>query len=117
MPSRYTFNSVITDSEQIARVWTDNPTFTLGDVTLTNLQSKIASLRQKRDEAETLRTQLTALTNDLNEQTNEMATIITRARSGFRATYGPDSTQYEQSGGTRASERKRSKPKKTAPTP
>ncbi len=117
MPSKYTFNSVITDSEQIARVWTDNPTFSMGDVTLANLQSKITSLRQKRDQAETLRTQLTALTNELNEQTNEMATIITRARSGFRATYGPDSTQYEQAGGTRASERKRPKSKKTTPTP
>jgi hypothetical protein len=32
---------------------------------------------------------------------------VTRARSGFRAVYGPDSTQYEQAGGTRSSERKK----------
>ncbi|HWT01590.1 MAG TPA: hypothetical protein VN256_15190 [Pyrinomonadaceae bacterium] len=41
-----------------------------------------------------------------------MANIIARARSGFRATYGPDSTQYEQAGGTRSSERKRPSSKK-----
>ncbi len=117
MPSKYSFDSIIADSEQIARVWSENPTFTLGEVTLTNLQSKIASLRQKRDEAETMRTQLTALTNELNGLTAEIATTITRARSGFRATYGPDSSQYEQAGGTRASERKRPKSKKTASTP
>jgi hypothetical protein len=110
------FDSVITDSEQIARVWTENPTFTLGEVTLASLQSKIASLRQKRDQVESLRTQLTALTNQLNEQTSEMASVVTRARSGFRAVYSPDSSQYEQAGGTRSSERKRPSFRKSSPT-
>jgi hypothetical protein len=117
MPTKHSFDSIVADGEQIARVWTDNPTFTLGEVTLTGLQSKITSLRQKRDQAESLRTQLMALTNDLKEQTTEMASIVTRARSGFRATYGPDSTQYEQAGGTRSSERKRPSSKKSAPKP
>lgn len=116
MPTKYSFDSIITDSEQIARVWTENPTFTLGEVTLTGLQSKITSARQKRDQVESLRTQLMALTNELNKQTSEMANIITRARSGFRAVYGPDSSQYEQAGGTRSSERKRPSSKKSAPT-
>jgi hypothetical protein len=116
MPSKYSFDSIIADSEQIARVWEENPTFTLGEVTLASLQSKITSVRQKRDQVETLRTQLTALTNELNEETGVMANIITRARSGFRATYGPDSTQYEQSGGTRSSERKRRSSRKSSTT-
>jgi hypothetical protein len=116
MPSKYNFNVTITESEQIARVWTDNPTFTLGEVTLANLLSKLLSVRQKRDQAETLRTQLTGITNELSEQIGELASINTRARSGFRAAYGPDSSQYEQAGGTRASERKRPSKKKPAPT-
>ncbi len=107
MAGKYSFDSVIASSEQIARVWQENPTFTLGEITLQSLQSKIASLRQKRDQVETMRTQLMALTNEVGELTTEMATINTRALSGFRATYGPDSTQYEQAGGTRSSERKR----------
>jgi len=117
MPSKYSFDSIIADGEKIARVWTENPTFTLGEVTLTGLQGKITSLRQKRDQVESMRTQLTALTNELNQQTSEMASIVTRARSGFRATYGPDSSQYEQAGGTRSSERKRPSSKKSATTP
>src|ERR1043165_788110 len=117
MPSKYSFDSIIADGERITRVWTENPTFTLGEVTLIGLQSKITSLRQKRDQVESLRTQLTALTNELNQQTSEMASIVTRARSGFRATYGPDSSQYEQAGGTRSSERKRSSSKKAVPNP
>jgi hypothetical protein len=114
MPSKYSFDVVIADAEQIARVWTDNPTFTLGEITLPNLQSKITSLRQKRDQIEALRTQLTALTNEANEQTAEVASINTRARSGYRAVYGPNSTQYEQAGGTRSSERKRPSSKKSS---
>ena len=117
MPGKYSFDSIIADSEQIARVWTENPTFPLGEVTLTDLQSKITAIRQKRDQVETLRMQSAALTNELNSLSAEMATIVSRARSGFRATYGPDSSQYEQAGGTRASERKRPKPKKPSSTP
>lgn len=114
MPTKYPFDSVLSDSEQIVRVWTDNPTFALGEITLAKLQTKITDARQKRDQIETLRTQLTSLSNELTQQTNELATINTRARSGFRASYGPDSTQYEQAGGTRASERKRPASKKKA---
>ncbi|HEY0004265.1 MAG TPA: hypothetical protein VGB17_05600 [Pyrinomonadaceae bacterium] len=107
MPTKYPLDAVLSDSEQIARVWTENPTFALGEITLANLQSRITDLREKRDRIEEMRTQLTALTNDLNTQTSDLANINTRARSGFRAVYGPDSSQYEQAGGTRSSERKR----------
>ena len=113
MATRYPFDTVLPESEQIARVWAENPTFGLGEITLATLQTKIKDAQQKRNQVETLRTQLTALTNDLNVQVNELAGITTRARSGFRAVYGPDSTQYEQAGGTRASERKRPSKKKT----
>src|SRR2546423_4491815 len=116
MASKYAFDSTIADAEQIARVWAENPTFTLGEITLLILQGKISSLRQKRDQVETLRTQLSALTNELQEQTVEMANVTTRARSGFRAVYGPDSSQYEQAGGTRTSERKRPSSKKKSGT-
>ena len=48
MPSRYTIESVLTDCDKIVRVWTDNPTFTLGEVTLAGLQAEIADAREKR---------------------------------------------------------------------
>lgn len=115
MPTKYQFDKVLSDGEQIARVWAENTGFSLGEVTLVNLQTKLTELRQKRDQIENLRTQLTALTNDLNQRSAEMASIVTRARSGFRATFGPDSSQYEQAGGTRSSERKRPKAKPTTP--
>ena len=107
MPSRYSTESVLTEGDRIARVWAENPTFSLGEVTLANLQAKLAEVRQKREQLETLRMQVAALSNDLEDGTNELASIRTRALSGFRAVLGPDSTQYEQAGGTRQSDIRR----------
>lgn len=100
-------DTVLGDAEQIARVWTDNPTFALGNLTLAQLQTMITNLRSQRSETEDLRTQLTASINETNTQALAVSEAVTRARSGFRAFFGPDSTQYEQAGGTRRSDRKR----------
>ena len=107
MARKYSIDAVLADIEQIARVWADNPTFTLGEITLQSLQTKIAEARQKREQSEELRMQMTALTNELNIRAADLAAIKTRALSGYRAVYGPNSTQYEQAGGTPTSERKR----------
>jgi hypothetical protein len=107
MPSRYKTETVLADCERIARVWTENPTFSLGEVTLASLQAKMADVRQKREQLETLRMQASALSNQVDAGTSELASIRTRGLSGLRATYGPNSTQYEQGGGTRQSERRK----------
>jgi len=107
MPSRYSTDSVLAECERILRVWTDNPTLTLGEVTLASFQAKIAEAKQKREDLENLRMQVTGISNELEEQTSVLANIRTRALSGFRAVFGPDSTQYEQAGGTRQSEIRR----------
>lgn len=112
MPSRYNTESVLSECERITRVWADNPTFTLGEVTLASFQAKVEDVRQKREQLETLRMQMTALSNQIEEGTGELASIRTRALSGIRAVFGPDSTQYEQAGGTRQSEIRRA-PRKT----
>ncbi|HVF50481.1 MAG TPA: hypothetical protein VNA19_10370 [Pyrinomonadaceae bacterium] len=115
MPTKYSVDTALIEGERIARVWADNPSFGLGEVTLASLQEKLRSMREKRDRVESMRMQLAALTNELGAMATETANIVTRARSGFRAVFGPDSTQYEQAGGTRSSERRRSTPKKGAP--
>jgi hypothetical protein len=107
MASKYSVDAVIEEIEKIARVWVDNPTFTLGEVTLQNLQAKITDAKQKREQLEDLRMQLTALTDDLNNIISILAGIRTRALSGYRAVYGPNSTQYKQAGGTPTSEHRR----------
>src|ERR1043165_9794703 len=46
MPRKYSVDAVLAGIEKIDRVWTDNPTFTLGDITHQSVQEKIAALRQ-----------------------------------------------------------------------
>lgn len=106
MPRTKSIDNILSQAEQIARVWSETPDFTLGDLTLEKFQKLIADLRNFRDNTEDLRTQLTAAINNTNAKAVEVEDAITRSRSGFRAGFGPDSTKYEQVGGTRRSERK-----------
>jgi hypothetical protein len=100
------FDAILADAETLIRVWTANPTLSLGDVTRPAVEAKVAAFKTTRANADDLRTQLTKAVNDVNDQADELASITVRGRSGVRAQFGPDSAQYDQVGGTRASERK-----------
>ncbi|MEA2174529.1 MAG: hypothetical protein QOD00_2121 [Blastocatellia bacterium] len=115
MPKNPQIPKVLEDAARILRMWAENPTFGLGDLTQAKFQTMVDDLRNKRNQTETLRTQLTALVNETNDLGVGLSDAVTRALSGVRAVFGPDSSQYEQAGGTRRSERKRPtvrKPKK-----
>lgn len=62
---------------------------------------------------------LDQMLNDLQREERELQTETARMLAGVGAHFGPDSSEYEQAGGTRKSERKRpvrkAKPKKTEP--
>lgn len=100
-------DGVLADGEQIVRAWEANPTFALGDVTLASFKAMVEELRDSRVQTEELRTELTRKVNEQGSKAEAVANTVSRARSGFRAVYGPDSSEYEQAGGIRASERKR----------
>jgi glycine/serine hydroxymethyltransferase len=105
-------DDILADAEQIARVWAENPTFVLNDITFTQFQTMITELRAQRGHTEDLRTQLTASSIQTNDKAVAVNNINTRVRSGIRGFFGPNSTQYDQVGGTRTSERKRPTRKK-----
>jgi hypothetical protein len=107
MANRYSLKSVLADCDKIVRVWTDNPDFALGEITLAGLQAEMADARAKSERLESMQMQMTALKNDLDATNNSLSGKRTRALSGFRAVYGPNSTQYEQAGGTRQSEKRK----------
>ena len=88
MPGNLTVDEVIADGERIVRVWRDNPTFTLGEISLPQPEAKMASLRALRGQIENTRTQLTQLVNDSNANLADINNVATRARSGFRAFFG-----------------------------
>jgi hypothetical protein len=80
----------------------------MGDeVTLARVKATRAELAKCDADITALTTQLTALRNDEGACAAKGADLVTRIRSALRGVYGPDSTQYEQAGGTRRSERKR----------
>jgi hypothetical protein len=107
MPKNRSTDVILSEAERILRVWAENPTFNLGELTQAKFQTLVDELRDKRNQTETVRTQLTALVNETNEKGSNLSDAVTRALSGVRAVFGPDSSQYEQAGGTRRSERKR----------
>jgi hypothetical protein len=114
MPTKgRSFDDILADAERLIRVWTENDKFSLGEVTLQSFQAQVEDFKAKRAHNDDLRIQLTRGVNDVNEAAAGIQSINTRARSGARAQFGEDSTQYEQLGGTRASDRK--KPKKKTP--
>ena len=117
MPRGKSFDEIVADAETLIRVWTENPDFNLGDVTLASLKTMFTTFKTTRANTDSLRTQLTKAVSDMNDQGGGISDICTRARSGARAQFGPNSTQYEQLGGTRASERKPRKKKADPGTP
>ena len=100
---------VITAAERIVRVWEANPTFSLGDLTLETFKAELETLRTQREQLEEARRQVTGLVNSTNEKGNKVNKNTTRALSGIRAVFGPDSTQYDEAGGTRSSEIRRTR--------
>ncbi|HEX8709430.1 MAG TPA: hypothetical protein VF723_14390 [Pyrinomonadaceae bacterium] len=59
MPTKTSIDGVIADGERVVRVWRENPTFSLGELTLAQAEAKIAGLRTLRGQIEEARTRLT----------------------------------------------------------
>jgi hypothetical protein len=106
MAKRRSFDAILADAETLLRVWTANDKLSLGDVTLESFTAMVNTFKTARAHTEDLRTQLTRGVNDTNDQADQILAITVRARSAARGQLGPNSTEYEQLGGTRSSERK-----------
>jgi hypothetical protein len=100
------FEDIQAQANQLLRVWAENPKLALGDLTQAQFSDTVAAFAAARTEVDDLRNQLTRAINDLNAKAAEILAVTVRARSVARGQFGPNSTQYEQLGGTRASDRK-----------
>lgn len=110
-------NDVLADGDQIAHVWEANPTFTLGEVTMADLKKDLDDLRNLHGQSDALRMQLTQVVSDMNAKRQSINSVVTRARYGLHAVYGPNSAQYKQATATRVGERKSSKASKAKKKP
>jgi hypothetical protein len=107
-------DEVLSEGEQVLRVWTANPTFVMGDVTLQVFKDLVANLRLKGTQLDETRTALVRYIAETNDKIAEVNQMVTRARGGIKAVFGPDSVQYYQVGGTRLSDRKRHSSRRAA---
>jgi hypothetical protein len=106
MARNKSLEATIADAEQILRVWEANPSFTLGEVTAASFRTMIEDMKLARAGNEELKRKLTQSVNDVDSKAVTVGKVTSRALSGIRAVFGPDSSQYEEAGGTRTSDRK-----------
>ena len=104
--ARTSVDRMLAEAAKILDVWRTNPELGLGTLTLEQFQEAIGGAEQATAAVESKRTELTGLLNTRDDLLGTLNELISRTRSGIRAVYGPDSSQYQQSGGTRKSERK-----------
>ena len=103
--NQQSFDRILAEAEQMARVWEANPDFSMGEMKLTDLRAQIQELRDKRTAVNDTNTLRTRLVNEADDKASGLSKLSARIRSGFKAQYGPNSSQYEQAQGTRESER------------
>jgi hypothetical protein len=108
--------AVRTDSATILKVWADNKDFKLKEVAFEDFKTKTEGLGTVLDQIEQKELEMTPLRNQRDATAEELKDLCVRVRAGFKGYFGADSSEYEQVGGTRTSERKKPA-RKTAPAP
>ena len=106
MAASTTVNTVLRNAQKIAEVWNANPTFILNDITQKSFGDLQAASAQLSETVESRRLELQGLINQRDDVVDKLQEAIIRARNGVRGFFGPDSSQYDQAGGKRSSERK-----------
>jgi len=89
---------------------TPPPVFADG-LTLAEYETDIKNLSDKLEDYNEKLSALDQLLNDLEADEAALREKNARILSATKAQFGPDSSEYEQAGGTRSSDRKRTGPK------
>ena len=118
---RRTSSVLETARQRLAGLKSIAPPPTFGPtVTLNSYEAATLAFNQKVNSYNEAVASLDELQNDLEADEDNLREMNKRILSAVEAQYGPDSSEYEQAGGTRKSERKKPKAKAasgTKPTP
>ncbi len=107
MPNKPYPADILTLAQSVLEAWKQiNPELSLGELTQAALEGELGNASPVIAQIDALETQLTNLRNQRDELLASVWDKVKRVRSGVKAIYGDDSSQYEMVGGTRASERK-----------
>lgn len=105
---RRTSEILETARQRLAGLKSITPPPTFGPiVTLNSYEASTLSFAQKLDSYNQAVASLDDLQNGLEADENNLRELNKRILSAVEAQYGPDSSEYELAGGTRASERKK----------
>lgn len=112
-------NDILMNAGTVIDVWDANADLKVGagatEIKKADVEADVTGLRAFDDEISALEVQLKGLVRQRRDLKTALSAKITRIKSGIRATYGPDSSQYSQAGGVRSSERKTRARKATTP--
>jgi hypothetical protein len=113
------FNTAKTlmQARKMAEIWKSNPGFALEDVKLEDYVTFFTAAEELDKTCAQREVELDGLKANRDDQFRRLHTLVLRFRSGMRSFFGPDSPQYEQAGGIRASARKSSTRKNNPPAP
>jgi len=101
-------SNIIKQAKTVLDKWKQiNPSMTLGDLTQAGLEANLNKELSIQSHMTALKAELTDLQNQHDATCTDIWDQVKRVRSGVKAVYGDDSSQYEMIGGTRRSERKR----------
>ena len=107
MAAKVNATKIQKEGAALLKVWKDNPDFKMGEVTLAKFTQAVTDLGETLEEITDKEQEVKGLANSRDDQAKTLAEWNTRARSGIRSVFGPDSTEYEKAGGTRKSERRK----------
>lgn len=121
MATKISADKALTDASGIEKVWKANTDLKLGKggetVALANYQASVKAITDLNKKIEDARHELDGLLDNRDDAAVLLNGYNTRALSAIRGIFGPDSSEYDQAGGTRSSERKTPTRKTKTTTP
>ena len=104
---KLTVATVLEAAQKVLFVWNNNPTFSVQAFTKAEVEASAARVETLETQITNLQLQLAGLIDERNSELTKVNQFVTRFKSAVRGVFGPDSVEYGQVGGTRASEIKR----------
>ena len=115
MPKNPKMKETLAAALDVQSVWKTIPDFKMGDVSLNDFGTTVTATDTLAKQHVNNAVERAGLKAHRDEKVRELSELVTRFRSGIRATYGPNSAIYEQSGQTRSNARKSPKRQTGAP--
>lgn len=106
MATRLSTDVVLAEAAKIQQMWTENPTFSVPDLSASEHAARQASVRAQDAEIAATKAHLAGLIERRDGDVRVLHDGNVRARRGVGFTFGLESPQYKMVGGTPPSERK-----------